>query len=68
MRRYKVTLILITIGVACFIAFNIIGSSVSEDGTLIEPFGLIPIGYIFILLGILSFLAIFIISRFRSKK
>ena len=68
MKKYRLSLILLLIGVGCFAAFNIIGSSVSADGMLIEPFGLIPIGYTFILLSILSFLTIYIINKFRFKK
>ena len=38
----------------CFIAYNVIGSKVLPDGRLVEPFALIPIGYIFILMFIIS--------------
>ena len=41
------------LGICCFIAFNMIGSKVEADGTLVEPFFLIPIGYIFFFIGIL---------------
>ena len=44
------------------ITFKIIGSEVAVDGRLIEPFGLIPIGNIFIYLGII----IGIITRLKS--
>lgn len=37
----------------CFIAFNIIGSEITLDGTLVEPFFLIPIAYIFFFIGII---------------
>ena len=38
----------------CFIAYNVIGSKVLSDGKLVEPFALIPIGYIFVLVFIIS--------------
>ncbi|MBY0754158.1 DUF3955 domain-containing protein [Clostridium sardiniense] len=38
----------------CLISFNIIGSEVAPDGTLVEPFFLIPIAYIFLFIGIIS--------------
>lgn len=33
-------------GVGCFLAFQLIGSEVAADGTLVEPFYLLPIGYL----------------------
>ena len=38
----------------CFIAYTVIGAKVLPDGTLVEPFALIPIGYIFVLVFIIS--------------
>ena len=38
----------------CFITYNVIGAKVLPDGTLVEPFALIPIGYIFVLVFIIS--------------
>ncbi len=40
--------------IICFIAYNVIGAKVLPDGTLVEPFALIPIGYIFVLVFIIS--------------
>mgnify|MGYP001234724097 FL=1 len=42
---------LIFIGVCCHLSYLIVGSSIDTDGFLIEPFALIPIGYLFYLLG-----------------
>lgn len=39
------------LGLGCFLAFVVIGSSVAEDGTLIEPFFLIPIAWLLLLIG-----------------
>ncbi|MBF9017741.1 MULTISPECIES: DUF3955 domain-containing protein [unclassified Oceanispirochaeta] len=53
----KITIISITtfiISLICLISFRIIGSSIAEDGTLVEPFGLIPIGYMFLIISIVS--------------
>ena len=49
--------------ISSFALFNIIGSEVLPDGTLVEPFALIPIGYMFILLFIVSLLLTFIFSK-----
>jgi len=47
----------------CFIAYNVIGSKVLPDGRLVEPFTLIPIGYIFILVFIISLICNFIFLK-----
>ena len=47
----------------CFIAYNVIGSKVLPDGRLVEPFALIPIGYIFVLVFIISLICNFIFLR-----
>lgn len=47
----------------CFIAYNVIGSKVLPDGRLVEPFALIPVGYIFVLVFIISLICNFIFLR-----
>lgn len=37
---------------ACIVAFNVIGSHIAADGTLVEPFGLIPLAWLFLLLAL----------------
>lgn len=37
---------------ACGVAYKLIGSHVEPDGTLVEPFGLIPLAWLFALLGV----------------
>nr|WP_315020033.1 DUF3955 domain-containing protein [uncultured Aminipila sp.] len=56
--------------IICFVSYNIIGAKILPDGTLVEPFALIPIGYIFILLFIisLSFNLIFLVKAKIMKK
>ncbi|MGL6539404.1 DUF3955 domain-containing protein [Aeromonas hydrophila] len=41
------------LGLACFMAFNVIGSTVDEAGILHEPFGLLPIGFGLLFIGVL---------------
>jgi hypothetical protein len=43
--------LLMAAGFACWIAFALIGSTVDSQGVLHEPFGLIPIGWLLLLLG-----------------
>ncbi|MBW4829530.1 MAG: DUF3955 domain-containing protein [Clostridiaceae bacterium] len=52
----------------CFISYNVIGAEVLPDGTLVEPFGLIPIGYIFVLIFIISLICNFIfLKKYKIK-
>lgn len=41
------------VGLACLLAFRLIGSSVDPDGFVQEPFGLLPIGYLLVFVGAL---------------
>ena len=47
-----VALMLMVLGVACFATYGIIGAHVAPDGTLVEPFALLPIGYLLVAAGI----------------
>lgn len=67
MKKYLLTLISFIIGIGCFVAFNIIGSEVAPDGTLVEPFFLIPIGYLFFFIGIIGLL-VRTVSFYRNTK
>ena len=47
------SLVLLGLGLACLVAFRLIGSEVDADGVLREPFALIPIGWFSISLGLI---------------
>lgn len=54
--------------IICFIAYNVIGAKVLPDGTLVEPFALIPIGYIFVLMFIISLICNFVfLKKYKIK-
>ncbi len=61
----RVAIALLLAGLACFVAFALIGSSVADDGTLVEPFFLIPIGWLLALTGGIVAIATFIKSRIK---
>lgn len=63
MKRAAIAFILA--GLGCLIAYSVIGSSVAEDGTLVEPFFLIPIAWILFLTGGMLAIAMFIKGRIR---
>lgn len=53
MKKYLFTITSFILGVACFVSYNIIGSEIAPDGTLVEPFALIPIGFLLISISII---------------
>lgn len=67
-KKYLVSLISIFISIVCIVSFNIIGSEVLPDGTLVEPFFLIPLGWLFFSIGIISGISAFIISCTRKSR
>lgn len=68
MKKNYLTLIPFILSFACIAAFNVIGSEVAPDGTLIEPFFLIPIAWLFFFIGILCLLFIGAASIYHRIK
>lgn len=57
------------LGICCFIISTLSSSYVTANGTLVEPlFFLIPIGYIFILIGIVLYMIKGVISLYKRSK
>jgi hypothetical protein len=63
MKRAAIALIIA--GLGCRVAFSVIGSEVAEDGTLVEPFFLIPIAWLLFLTGGMLAIATFIRGRLK---
>jgi hypothetical protein len=61
-------MILVILSFCCLIAYKLIGSSIAADWTLIEPFGLIPIGYLLLFVGVIWAIIVFVKSLFKKKK
>lgn len=55
------------IAIGCLVIFNIIGSEVATDGTLIDPFFLIPTFWLFSFIGILALIFKFMLFLFKKK-
>jgi len=68
MKKYILAVISIVLGIGCLITYNIIGSEVAPDGALREPFFLIPLGYLFVAIGIVIGIAVSAASLFRIRK
>ncbi|WP_455542213.1 DUF3955 domain-containing protein [Intestinibacter sp.] len=69
MKKY-LTLFPFLVTIGCAIAYNIIGCRVLADGILDEPFFLVPIGWFFFFIGILTVLIqliIYLKRRFFPK-
>jgi hypothetical protein len=49
----RIGVLVAAIGLACLIAFRMIGSSVEPNGFVQEPFALLPIGYLLVFVGAL---------------
>lgn len=53
---------------ACIIAYNAIGTTVLEDGTLVEPFGFIPLFFLFALVGLVSGITLAVLKMAQRRK
>ena len=65
-KKYLLASTPIFLGVVCLIINSMIGSKVAPDGTLEEPFFLIPLSYLFVFVGIISVLFVSTISMFKK--
>ena len=61
----RAAIVLIVAGLGCFAAYSVIGSEVAEDGTLVEPFFLIPVAWLLLLTGGMLAIATFIRGRLK---
>jgi len=62
-KQVRIGLTSLLLGFGLLAAFRLIGSSVDQDGFLHEPFALLPIGWLFVLLGA----AWMVIATIRSR-
>ncbi len=60
LRKYKISVLFCISGILCLIAYNTIGSYVDENGFLVEPFGFIPLFWLFQLLALVALVATFV--------
>ena len=68
MKKYIFSLVCLIISILCLVSYNVIGAEVLLDGTLKEPFFLIPTAYLFLLIFIVSIVVIKINHVYKSKK
>jgi hypothetical protein len=53
-KSWLIAIVPLLVGAGCLISFNLIGSEVAPDGTLIEPFWMLPVGYLFVAIGLVA--------------
>lgn len=71
MKKLILVVIPFIISLGCGVAYKIIGCEIAPDGTLLEPFYLIPIGYLFFTIGIIGLLVVALsclIKHLKAKK
>ncbi|MGE7914885.1 DUF3955 domain-containing protein [Lysinibacillus xylanilyticus] len=66
--KYVIASTPILLGAICLIAKAIIGAEVAPDGRLVEPFFLIPIGFLLLIIGIMSLAGVALISMFKKTQ
>ena len=54
--------------IGCSIAYTVIGSYVAADGTLVEPFGFIPLAYLFGFIALLSGIGLGIVTIIKRSR
>lgn len=67
MKRYIPSLVLVVIDVICVIIFNL-NSRILEDGTLKEPFFLIPLMWVITLAAVIMGIVAFVKNRKEKIK
>lgn len=67
-RKYILSSTPIALGASCLVISSLIGSRVEPDGTLVEPFFLIPTSFLLFLIGIISLVCVYSISIFKKKQ
>ncbi|MEZ8732915.1 DUF3955 domain-containing protein [Vibrio splendidus] len=63
LRKYKISFLFCVSGLLCFIVYNTIGSYVDENGVLVEPFGHIPLFWLFELFALVALVVTFVRHR-----
>ena len=64
---YWIAIIPFVLGIGCFITYNVIGAEIATDGTLVEPFVLLPVGWGLIAIGLAGSIILSVKSLFDRK-
>lgn len=66
MNKKFITAIPFILSILCGIAYQIHGVEIAEDGTLLEAFGFIPMGYLFFFIGCVMLIMKFVRTQFKK--
>ena len=61
-------IVALTACIGCFTAYQIVGAHVAPDGTLVEPFALIPLFYFFGLLALAFGILLAVVHHKHTQK
>jgi len=56
------------LGIACFMSFHLLGSSVGSDGILVEPFGLLALGWLVLFLSVIGAVVLWVGKMFSNNR
>jgi hypothetical protein len=65
-RHYWIPALFWSAGLVCLASYHLVGSYVDEQGVLVEPFALIPLSWLFLLLGCVALPAV-LLTRYRKQ-
>lgn len=68
MKKYLIPSILILLSICCLISYKLIWSSIAQDGILIEPFGLLPVGDLLLFVGMIWAIVVFVKNLIKKKQ
>ena len=66
MKKYTIAIVFLILSIITYATYHIIGQNIAEDGTLKEPFILIPLTYSFFGISLVSFIVV--LSKNQLKK
>lgn len=66
MKKYIFSMVSGLIALICFVTYNIMGSEILPDGRIVEHFGLIAIGFLFIFIGVISTIIVALAPSIRN--
>tara|TARA_B100000282_G_scaffold281733_1_gene243965 strand:+ start:6262 stop:6459 length:198 start_codon:yes stop_codon:yes gene_type:complete len=61
--KFKIATSFLVIGIVCFLAFYLIDSKVDENVILQEPFFLLPVGFVSLLVSVFLFILFAVLKK-----
>jgi len=61
--KFKIATSFLVIGIVCFLAFYLIDSKIDENTILQEPFFLLPVGFVSLLISVFLFILFAVLKK-----